>query len=353
MYSSINPTKRGTIAIAASLFVVVVFLCASAVAAASTSCTTLTYGLGLGSTDARTASQITPLQDFLFAQGDLPVGATGYFGPLTLRAVEAFQSNNGISTTGFVGPLTRAAIQEMSCGTAPVPNPVPSNNVTIYSISPVSGPVGTSVSIKGFGFTASNTVHFGSGTIGNVPVSSSIAIACTTNPSCHGGINQTLIITIPSAIGPYCAPGMACPMYMQLLTPGTYTVYVQNDNGTSNSVSFTITGTNPIPPSMGQAPTITGIDTPSTLALGSVGTWTVHASDPSGSTTNLHYTVNWGDQPTASSAFTAPSPVSSQSSATFTHVYEQAGTHTATFTVSNDSGQSSTVSSTITVTPLY
>lgn len=35
---------------------------------------------------------------------------TGYFGPFTQAAVEAYQKDKGIITTGFVGPLTRAAL---------------------------------------------------------------------------------------------------------------------------------------------------------------------------------------------------------------------------------------------------
>jgi peptidoglycan hydrolase-like protein with peptidoglycan-binding domain len=228
------------------------------------------------------------------------------------------------------------------------------SNVRIYSITPTTGPVGTTISITGFGFSNSNIVHLGSGAIGNVPISSSIAIACTTNPSCHGGINQTLVITVPSSIGPYCPPGSMCAMYMQLLTPGPYTIYVANDSGTSNAVSYTVTGTNPVPPPI-TAPTISGIDAPTILTLGTIGIWTVHATAPAGSTTNLHYSVTWGDNETAVTTL-APSNQSfqsSQSSATFTHIYSQAGTYTATFTVSNDSHLSSTVSSTITVMPLY
>jgi peptidoglycan hydrolase-like protein with peptidoglycan-binding domain len=412
-------------------------------------CLNLIQNLGYGSRDALSSGAVSELQNFLRSQQYFNVYASGFFGPLTLRATELFQAAHGVPSTGFVGPLTRAAIGSLSCGTTPPPssglyiqslspsagavgtsvtvsgsgftsdntilfgsgalvhvasndgstltftvpgalNPLcyysgcmlPSQEtmpgtynvsiqnsngttntvsftvtssqpsatpVTIYHISPTSGAVGSTLSITGFGFTASNIVHFGGGAITGVPIASSIAIACTTSPSCHGGINQTLTITVPSSIGPYCPPGSMCPMYMQLITPGTYTIYVQNDNGTSNSFSFTVTGTSPLT----SAPSITGIDAPSTLALGSTGTWTVHASVPSGSTTTLHYAANWGDQPAlAGNALVASSPVS-QSSATFMHAYTQAGTYTAVFTVSDDSGQSSTVSSTITVTPLY
>jgi peptidoglycan hydrolase-like protein with peptidoglycan-binding domain len=38
--------------------------------------------------------------------------STGYFGPITFAAVQAFQRANGIPATGFVGPLTRAALNK-------------------------------------------------------------------------------------------------------------------------------------------------------------------------------------------------------------------------------------------------
>lgn len=45
------------------------------------------------------------------------VAPTGFFGPLTKRAMERYQEMNGIasSTTGYVGPLTRGFF-ERHCG---------------------------------------------------------------------------------------------------------------------------------------------------------------------------------------------------------------------------------------------
>jgi len=440
--------------------------------ASALTCTTITHPLSYGSTDASSAGDVSNLQTFLAGQGYLSSASViGIFGPLTLRAVERFQSDNGVSAIGLVGPLTRAKIQAIGCGT----NPQPTSNVSIYSITPSSGPVGTTVSITGFGFTDNNTINFGGGVIQNIPISSSIAIACTTSPSCHGGINQTiqftvpssitpacyyseprcliasqmtapgnynvsvqnangtsgtvvftvtgspqqgsptissisptsgavgtsvtiagagftssnivhfgggaisgvpsapsiyncpfmaagsagtcgsssqtLTFTVPSSVGPYCAPGTACPMYVQLVTPGTYNVYVQNDNGTSNTVTFTVTGQSPFPPQPQQI-TVNGIDAPSTLALGQPGTWTVHATVPS-TAGQLHYSVIWGDEAYAQPMIMASGATSAQSSATFTHAYQRSGTYTQTFTITDDAGDSASVSSTVTVTPLY
>ncbi len=56
---------------------------------------------------------MTALQNFLEAKGFLtiPKGiATGYYGALTKKAVQAYQKAHGINTTGYIGPKTRAAI---------------------------------------------------------------------------------------------------------------------------------------------------------------------------------------------------------------------------------------------------
>ncbi|OHA81945.1 MAG: hypothetical protein A2675_02135 [Candidatus Yonathbacteria bacterium RIFCSPHIGHO2_01_FULL_51_10] len=420
------------------------------VAPASISCTTLVYGLYYGSRDMWTNGEVTNLQNFLFAQGYMQVGATGFFGPITMHAVEQFQASQGISAIGIVGPLTRGAVARVSCGG----NPPPQSNLSIYSINPSSGPIGTTVSVTGFGFTNDNTIHFGNGVITHVPITSSIAIACTTDPNCHGGINQTLTFTVPSylnpacysagcmmpswqvvpdaynvsvensndtsntmtflvtggnsqmsptvysvsptsgpigtavtvygsgfnandivligggaitsvsipgsgtqlsftlpsGVGPYCAPGYMCAMMLRLLTPGQYQISVKDTftGATSNSVSFTITsGTSD------QTPTISGIDAPASLAVGAIGTWTVHASVPFGSTTNLRYSVLWGDENFGMNAPMMQTSTNAPSSVTFTHAYQTIGTHTAVFTVTNDSGQSATTNSTIMVTPFY
>jgi len=366
-------------------------------------------------------------------------------------------------------PVSPAASTPPVTRTPPTPTPV--SAITIYNMTPTSGPTGTHVVIDGFGFTNDNTIHFGSGAIVHVPITSSIAIACTTNPSCKGGIHQTiefdvpstlnpacyyseprcliasrettpgdyqvsvqnsngtsssitftvtststndpviesitptsgpvgttvtlggngftadniihfgggavahvaaspavfncpmqpvgstggcgaysqmLTFTVPQSVGPYCPPGAMCPMYLQLITPGAYTVYVENSNGTSNKVTFAVTSgggdTQPF--------SITGLDAPVTLALGESGTWTVHASVPD-TVGQLHYSATWGDEANAAAQIMAPAPQQIQTSASFTHAYQRSGTYTATFTVSDDSGHSAQTSTTVTVTPLY
>jgi hypothetical protein len=90
----------------------------------SSACSSLTYTLGVGSVDAKTAGQVSILQRFL---GISP--PTGYFGPLTLKAVEMWQSGHGVAVPGAagygtVGPKTRAAMGCAGGASAP-PAPTP------------------------------------------------------------------------------------------------------------------------------------------------------------------------------------------------------------------------------------
>jgi peptidoglycan hydrolase-like protein with peptidoglycan-binding domain len=105
----------------------------AAIEAAANHCTAvnLTRNLALGSQ----GTDVTQLQQFLLAHGDLNTTATGYFGILTQAAVIKFQTQNGISPVGSVGPITRAKITALtnSCTTAAggnsttsSPNPPPS-----------------------------------------------------------------------------------------------------------------------------------------------------------------------------------------------------------------------------------
>lgn len=125
----------------------------------------------------------------------------------------------------------------------PVPTPAPAAaSVSIWRVAPSRGSVGTQVSITGFGFTGNNTIIMdGLVAVRHVPISGQIAIACTTDPSCHGGINQTLTFTIPDSLSPNCPEGSMCPLFVRQVTPGSYTLVVQNENGSSNEMQLTIT----------------------------------------------------------------------------------------------------------------
>ena len=319
-------------------------------------CVNLPSEIGEGSDDYSSQNTVTSLQNFLSDHGffDRTFIGTGHFGPRTMRAVQDYQSAHNIPNTGYVGPLTRASINSNTCGTTTPPQIVPpqTSPVSIYSINPSSLATGATLNITGFGFTNNNTVLLNNNVAArNVPITSSIAIACTTNSTCHGGINQTLSIAVPSSLSPNCPTGSMCPMYMMLVTPGQYSVTVQNSNGTSNPATLTITGTNGIG---SQTLSVTGLDAPSKLLPNQTGTWTVHALTSSTSGT-LHYSVVWGDERNVATSIMAPTsyPVTT-TSATFTHQYQNAGTYTPVFTVTDDAGHSATISNTVSVSnPLY
>ena len=72
---------------------------------ASTYSFTSTFGRGASS------DSVTQLQERLRADGFFTFPrSTGFFGPITFAAVQAFQRAHGIPATGFVGPRTLAAL---------------------------------------------------------------------------------------------------------------------------------------------------------------------------------------------------------------------------------------------------
>jgi hypothetical protein len=111
----------------------------------------------------------------------------------------------------------------VEAGRSPVAVAMRQPALKVYAISPASGLAGSEVTITGFGFVADNAIHFGDRVILHVAIKSAIGIACTPNPNCRGGIQQTLAFPIPD------------------VPPGPYGVWVENSNGKSNAVTFTVT----------------------------------------------------------------------------------------------------------------
>lgn len=207
----------------------------------------------------------------------------------------------------------------------------------IYSVVPQSAREGASVTINGSGFSAgSAVVHFYQngapyGTMGGVTVAS----------------NSRIMFTVPEWIGEYCHPDMACNLLAKSLPPGSYTIAVETTNGISNQASFTKTTGGTTSGTI----SIAGIDAPSMLAAGATGIWTVRVN-VSSAHPNLRYSVVWGDEETVGSSI-APWVGPPQTSASFTHSYNAAGTYRPTFTVTDDAGHSATVSATVTVMSWY
>lgn len=100
--------------------------------------------------------------------------------------------------------------------------------VSLSSMSPSSGRVGQQVVLTGTGFTQDNAVHFG--------------IGGTQHLQSYNG--TTIYYTIPAYVSPcdlILPYGQACAAYVQMITPGTYPVYVTNGNGTTQQQTFTVT----------------------------------------------------------------------------------------------------------------
>lgn len=104
--------------------------------------------------------------------------------------------------------------------------------VTITSIMPSQGPVGTQVTLYGSGFTQDNRVRFANG--GAVHV-----------PSFNNG--TMLYFTIPSVVGPCDWVGDTSPIRClaagAAVTNGTYPISVENAYGQSNTINFVVTNT--------------------------------------------------------------------------------------------------------------
>lgn len=86
-------------------------------------CPRITSSLGIGSRDGATYGAVSQLQQYLVQAGVYPEGQiTGYYGPLTARAVARLQAQYGLDPVGVFGPQTRALVARM-CG-APDTSPV-------------------------------------------------------------------------------------------------------------------------------------------------------------------------------------------------------------------------------------
>lgn len=195
------------------------------------------------------------------------------------------------------------------------------NAISAQYLSPQQGGVGTTVTIYGSGFTTTgNTVHFGSGIMTNL----------------NSPDGRSVSFTVPAQLTGFGT---------QVVTVGTYAISVTNSLGlTSQTLPFNVTSVG----SPAGAPVIASVNGPSSLPVGSQGTWTLQLTNTNNSYVNV--SVNWGDSNGYAQNATAQNyfPNGSQS-LTFTHTYYTAGTYTVIFTVSNQAGESNTSTMTVSV----
>ncbi len=105
------------------------------IGAETTVCVDLKSTINFGTNSISNKSSIILLQDFLRAQGYFTQASTGYFGPMTFKAVQSFQTAHHLMAVGSVGPLTRAEIKKASC-TLPVSPPLSQIQTTTTTVKP-------------------------------------------------------------------------------------------------------------------------------------------------------------------------------------------------------------------------
>jgi hypothetical protein len=210
-------------------------------------------------------ADVRSLQQYLVSGGYLTAEPTGYFGTLTEKALQDFQTKVGLVSSGspastgwgVLGPKTRAAIAQR-CG----------------------------------------------GTTATSPTTSVVASACATAPAFPAelcvGTWQKLMSATSCHVGWQCVP------------------------------FTTSTGNKP--------PVIAGIDGPTSLNAGAVGSWTVRATDPEGGA--LKYSVIWGDEVAGSilSVLAGVSNATFSSVSKLSHSYAVPGKYSFAVTVQDSAG---------------
>jgi hypothetical protein len=117
--------------------------------------------------------------------------------------------------------------------TSTVPTSTPTSTpITSYRgyLTPSSGRVGTVVTIHASGFAPT----------GNQVTLDGMVAGSLDDLSSPDG--KTLTLTVPSSLGPNCKPDQACPMYLRVVTAGSYSVAVISNGVTYNIGTFTVTG---------------------------------------------------------------------------------------------------------------
>lgn len=180
----------------------------------------------------------------IYGSGFSPTGNTVRFGGGVVTGISSFDGR----TLSFVVPSQLSgSSQFVGIGTYNVSvsnfagstsNSVPfsvtstsggsSGSVSLSSLTPNAGRVGTQVALQGSGWSAlDNTVHFGQG--GTLHV-----------PSFNNG--TTIYYTIPAYVSPcdLTTSGNFCAQSIQQIVPGPVQLYVTNTAGTSQTLQFQV-----------------------------------------------------------------------------------------------------------------
>ena len=319
-------------------------------------CFSFTTDLYIGSR----GQDVANLQTFLTSRGySIPsiasgVASPGYYGAQTYQALAQFQSTYGLSPSGSFDDATRARANSI-CGTSGtssggyVGGSSGSTNGTnalgsLAIVSPNGGETWQTGSYQTIRWTSpsySVPTYVDVKLLRYQPCTTSICpmiafapyTIATGVPANQNSYNWT-------AGKAYQAGSTASGTYTTA-PDGHYTIQICQ-TGTSvcvssaNSFGLFASGN----PTTGQnilAPVVSGIDAPTTLAVGQAAVWTIHASDPRNGT--MTYSVDWGDQPVNQyqQTTTATAGMFTQTTS-FTHSYSSPGIYVAVFTVRNSYG---------------
>ncbi|MES2314689.1 MAG: peptidoglycan-binding protein [Patescibacteria group bacterium] len=334
--------------------ILTIVLCTAILASAHAQSYTFSNNLLVGSS----GSDVTNLQTWLMSNGyDIPsissgLANKGYFGSQTKLALIRYQQSLGFPAFGYFGPITRGYINGHS-------NP---NNASFKITSPNGGETWVKGTSQNIAWSGSANVLAQKGDIKleyplpacaqpgqiircMIMVRAPLTIAQNVDLNSRSYLwNVGSVITGTTA----CMAGETC--YQDPVSDGQYKIQICPADGSTcdeSDSNFTISS-NPV---TGNTPVINGVDAPTTLSVGQMGTWTIRATDPLNGT--LSYSVNWGDAPNCNYSYACVAqnaPLSYIQNSTFTHSYVNTGTYTVTFIVRNSSGQQVQTTSTVVVT---
>ena len=208
-------------------------------------------------------SDVTALQQFLVSQGYLHAVPTGYFGPLTEAAVQAFQTAQGIvssgtpQTTGYgqVGRKTAAKIASLSGGSGTSTTGTGSTALPLGIMTPIApgyGGGGGSSGGGGGGGGGSNPTPNVSLTApaSNADISGSSVTLTATASESGGSISSVKFEVGTTTIATLSSSPYTTTWNSNGVSDGTYTLYAvakdTSGNYATSSISVTTDNGNPV-----------------------------------------------------------------------------------------------------------
>lgn len=305
------------------------------------------------------------LQEFLSSQGHFSGNATGYFGPMTARAVAQWQASEGVQSIGSFGPLSRERLRiwcggggggvactaeyrpvcgqkQVVCITTPC-NPVQQTYGNVCTARADSATVLYEGQCRNDSTHPKDDPQCKSWNDGKWCGSTCYRSTPGGEFNCVSPMCERPSGPIPPERAPYCSerfdhqcpslpPYSPCPA-------GTTAEWKHDSNGCKVSSQCVSSGNKP--------PVIRSFSGPTTLSVHQSGTWTIQASDPENQ--SLSYTVTWGDEYANNLSIALRAPLSFVQSSSLTHSYASAGTYQIRIIVRDASGQEAETSITVRV----